>query len=226
MIEKLALQVRALLDPGGFDWFVCGGGAIDTFLGNQTRAHKDLDVAVFWDDRNAIIAFMLASGWKVFEACGGGVVHQLFNKQEDPFARRNLFCFTANESRCQLDALGDDRYRFGLEKKEQLELTYVEFLFNKRDEEYLYLPGKTNVKRHLKKALLSSNEVPHLAPEVVLFYKAGYLDGADARDHHQDFSLILPFLEEEQKQWLKNALEAEYPNGHSWLPLFSNERLL
>ncbi|NHN34650.1 nucleotidyltransferase domain-containing protein [Paenibacillus agricola] len=220
-MEKLISQARTFFNDRRFDWSICGGGAIDLFLGKQTRTHKDLDIVVFWEDRNSVIELMLTSGWKVFEACGGGVVHELFNKQEIPFEKRNLFCFTANESRCKLDPIGDDRYRFGLEEKEQNDFTYVEFLFNKRDDEYFYLPGKANVKRLLNKALLVSNEVPHLAPEVVLFYKSSYLDGSNAIDHNQDFDLSLSFFDEEQKQWLRESLQKEYPNGHTWLQRLS-----
>ncbi|WP_139084569.1 hypothetical protein [Bacillus sp. FJAT-27264] len=133
--------------------------------------------------------------------------------------KRNLFCFTANESRCRLDPIGDDSYRFGFEKKEQNDFTYVEFLFNRRDDDYLYLPGEANVKRLLNKAMFVSNDVPILALEVVLFYKSSYLDGSDTSDHNQDFNVSVPFFDEEKKQWLKESLEKEYPNGHPWLQL-------
>ncbi|WP_274365886.1 nucleotidyltransferase domain-containing protein [Paenibacillus thermotolerans] len=219
-MEPLILDARAFLADHGFDWYVCGGGAIDVFLGKQTRIHKDLDIAVFWEDRSSIIDFMLAAGgWRVFEACGGGIIHELYNKQQ-PIEKRNLFCFTSNENRCTLDSIGDDRYRFGLEKKEQKNFTYIEFLFNQRDNEYFYLPpGNANLKRELHKALLTSNAgIPYLAPEIVLFYKSRYLEySPDISDHYQDFDLTLPSLNEEQKQWLRESLEKEFEKEHLWL---------
>jgi hypothetical protein len=201
----------------GFDWSICGGGAIDLFLGKKTRVHKDLDIAVYWEDRNAIISLMLDSGWRVFEACGGGVIHELFDKQDIPFEKRNLFCFTTNETRCSLEPIGENKYRFGFEKKEQDDFNYVEFLFNKRDDEYFYLPSKPNLKRSLNKAIIKSNDVPFLSPEIVLFYKSSYLDGPDTNDHSQDFTLTLPLLDLEQKQWLRGAIEKEHSNDHVWL---------
>lgn len=217
MVESLIEQARAFLADPGFDWYICGGGAIDVFLGKPTRIHKDLDIAVFWEDRNAIIAFMLAAGWRVLEACGGGVVRELFEVQ--PLAeKRNLFCFTSKEDRCTLEPIGDGTYRFGLEKKEQRDFTYIEFLFNQRDDHDLYLPGNANLKRKLNQALLESGGVPYLAPEVVLYYKARYLEySPEPFDHYQDFNISLPVLEEEQKQWLRNSLEREYADGHEWL---------
>lgn len=182
IVESLISHARAFLENNGFDWYVCGGGAIDVFLGKQS-----------------------------------GVIHELFDKQQ-PFEKRNLFCFTSNENRCRLEPIGDERYRFGLEKREQKDLTYIEFLFNQRDDEYFYLPGNENLKRKLNKALLKSNGVPYLAPDIVLFYKSRYLEySPDTFDHYQDFDLSLPFLNEEQKQWLRESLENEYANEHVWL---------
>jgi len=192
-VELLISNARIFFGNHSFDWSVCGGGAIDLFLGKQTRIHKDLDIAVYWEDRNSIIAFQI------------------------PFEKRNLFCFTAKEYRCRLEPYGDDMYRFSFEKKEQNDFTYVEFLFNQRDDEYFYLPGDGNVKRNLNNALLESNGVPYLAPEIVLFYKSSYLEGLDTFDHNQDFDHTLPFLDEEQKQWLRASLEKKYTNGHVWL---------
>lgn len=51
MVETIISHAREFLSNHGFDWYVCGGGAIDVFLGKQTRKHKDLDIAVFWEDR-------------------------------------------------------------------------------------------------------------------------------------------------------------------------------
>ncbi|GAA3413634.1 hypothetical protein ACFFNY_06885 [Paenibacillus hodogayensis] len=97
---------------------------MDVFLGKQTRIHKDLDIAVFWEDRYSIVDFMLSvGGWRVFEACGGGIIHELLDKQQS-FEKRNLFCFTSNENRCTLESIGNDRYRFGLQTKEQKDFTY------------------------------------------------------------------------------------------------------
>ncbi|WP_028552123.1 nucleotidyltransferase domain-containing protein [Paenibacillus sp. UNC451MF] len=217
-MENIISQARTLLNERGLDWSICGGTAIDLFLGRQTRTHKDLDVAVFWEDRNSIIEFMLSSGWRVLQACGGGVVHELNKKQDEPFEKRNLFCFTANENRVILEPLGQERYKFGLEKLEQRDFTYVEFLFNERDTGDFYLPGEKKIKREIYKAILTtSNGVPYLAPEIVLFYKSSYLDGFDAADHYKDFNVSVSYFNLEQKQWLREALEKEYPNGHEWL---------
>jgi hypothetical protein len=41
--------VAGILEPFDGPWWICGGVAIDLFLGQQTREHHDIDVAVFRD---------------------------------------------------------------------------------------------------------------------------------------------------------------------------------
>ena len=58
----VAKVCRALRDmPCG--WYVCGGWAIDLFLGRVTRAHKDVDISVARADQLRAQEFMRARGW-------------------------------------------------------------------------------------------------------------------------------------------------------------------
>lgn len=117
MLLDIISKAKNLLDRSNFDWAICGGAAIDLYVGKITRTHIDLDVAVFWEDRGLIIDLMLNSGWRVFEACGNGIIHEIKNTNEQSIERRNLFCFTKSETRCQLQAEGNDYYRFKLENR-------------------------------------------------------------------------------------------------------------
>lgn len=47
-------QVRDLLRDVKVPWFVAGGWALDLFLGRATRAHSDIDIAVFRADLDAV----------------------------------------------------------------------------------------------------------------------------------------------------------------------------
>ena len=38
-------------------WFVCGGWALDLFIGKQTREHHDLDIGIFRRDQLALQGF-------------------------------------------------------------------------------------------------------------------------------------------------------------------------
>jgi hypothetical protein len=45
----------------GRPWMVAGGWAIDLYLGRLTRAHKDVEVAIFREDQLALRAYL--DGW-------------------------------------------------------------------------------------------------------------------------------------------------------------------
>ena len=44
-------------------WFLCGGWAVDAWLGRQTRAHADIDLAVFAHDLDAVQDHF--AGWQL-----------------------------------------------------------------------------------------------------------------------------------------------------------------
>lgn len=216
-IKDIISKAKKLLNDSGFDWAVCGGGAIDLFLNKTTRAHTDLDLAVFWEERDMIISFMLNSGWRVFEACGGGIIQELHINSTRTLEKRNLFCFTDSEMRVRLVPIGNDTYNFTLKNQKQVDFNYVEFLFNERNHGNFYFLGDTKITQSLEKTVLNQNGVSFLSPEIVLLYKSSYLNREDANKHFHDFKEVLPFMNDEQKQWLRNALEILHAGNHPWL---------
>ncbi|MCI0814120.1 MAG: hypothetical protein J4N71_03500, partial [Chloroflexi bacterium] len=44
-------------------WALCGGWAVDAWLGRQTRDHPDVDIAVFQDDQRALFDHL--AGWQL-----------------------------------------------------------------------------------------------------------------------------------------------------------------
>lgn len=55
-------QAHDLLKTQSFDYAICGGFAIDLFLGETTRPHGDLDLLVYWPQRDTVIQCMNALG--------------------------------------------------------------------------------------------------------------------------------------------------------------------
>ena len=53
--NNLIVQLKALMQKTGLEYALCGGHAIDLFIGKKTRPHKDIDVVIFLEDRDKII---------------------------------------------------------------------------------------------------------------------------------------------------------------------------
>jgi hypothetical protein len=64
--EQLAAlaRIHELLDGQGIDYWLFGGWAVDLHAGSVTRAHDDLDIAVWLEDHHRIAALLAADGWK------------------------------------------------------------------------------------------------------------------------------------------------------------------
>ncbi|GIN58278.1 hypothetical protein J8TS2_25970 [Lederbergia ruris] len=160
---------------------------------------------------------MINKGWRVFEACGGGKVIELFDDSERQMIR-NLFCFPDNNTRCALQPTNEiNVYQFSIKTYEQIDFDYIEFLFNQRDEKYIYYSNNNSIKRSLNDAFLEKDGIQYLSPEIVLLYKSTYLNSIDATKHHHDFKYSLPLLSLEQKQWLKRSLEICHSGTHEWI---------
>ena len=66
----------------------------------------------------------------------------------------------------------------------------------------------------MDRAVLFSDGIPYLAPELILLYKSTDIE----RDgYQQDFELAYWKMDAAQKAWLRKALRQEYPEGHQWL---------
>jgi Aminoglycoside-2''-adenylyltransferase len=56
-------RVNCLLGEAGIAYWLFGGWAVDFYAGSFTRAHDDLDAAVWLDDLPRIAALLEADGW-------------------------------------------------------------------------------------------------------------------------------------------------------------------
>lgn len=213
-MNRLIEEVNVLLKGQDFSYAICGGFALDLFLGYESRVHGDIDVLAFWEDREAIITYMQHKGFLVYEMLGGGKVHRITDIQMQEKLRKNIFCCTED---CELVRLYDteepDVYWFEFQHSGLSKLNYIEFLFNEKTEaEFVYVRDN-RVKRELEKAILRNDGIPYLAPELCLLYKS---TDVDREGYQQDFELTVKELSKEQKDWFEKAMERLYPEGHKW----------
>ncbi len=76
-MNPLIPESNHLLSKGNFEYAICGGFAIDLFLGYESRKHGDIDILAYWKDRDKIIDYMKALGFEVYEMLGEGKAHHI-----------------------------------------------------------------------------------------------------------------------------------------------------
>jgi hypothetical protein len=214
-MNRLIAEANEILKGQSFEYAICGGFAIDLFLGYESRKHGDIDISAYWKDRNAIIIYMQSKGFKVYEMLGGGRAHHITDINNQLYKKRNIFCITDD---CELvnltqtdekDIYSIDFYHIG-----QTDLNFIEFLFNDKDKDNFLYARNNNIKRELNKAILHNNDIVYMAPELVLLYKSTDIE---REGYQQDYELALVKMNNEQIEWLNNSLKAMYPKGHKWI---------
>lgn len=64
------LEIAEMLSSLDKPWYVAGGWAIDLYLQQQRRDHKDVDIAVFRQDQLTFQNYFLDRGWKLCKYVG------------------------------------------------------------------------------------------------------------------------------------------------------------
>jgi Aminoglycoside-2''-adenylyltransferase len=169
--------VRSLLSSLTVPWWVTGGWATDLAVGQVTRPHDDVDVALLERDEHALRQLP-------------GVGLQLLvgpDRHEQPWtAGRRMLA-------------GPDSIRL---VSPRLPVP-TEVLFAAAvGTTWVYHRGKPTIVRPLSQAGKSRYGIPYLAPEVVLAMKS--MSERDKDEH--DFSSALPLLDRDQREWLRDAI--------------------
>lgn len=194
-------------------WAICGGFALDLFLGKDTRMHSDIDICVFEKDREKLFHYMLQNNWLVYEFRGCGKVRPLEIALSSETGR-NLMCTNGECNLVKFYPCEDEGllwYEFfhtGIK-----EFNYLEFLFNTTNEDYFVFDKNQEIKREISKAILSHKGIPYLAPEIVLLYKSSR---SENKEYQYDFEQTYLHMDDEQKMWFTQSLDVLYPNGHIW----------
>ena len=199
----------------GIDYAICGGHAIDLFIGRKTRPHKDLDLAVFWEDRNKIVQFMINKGWNVYEPCGNEILHKINDINDQKQVKTNIWCVKPDNLHYEFIEKDKNMFSVIFDNSEQIELDFIEFLFNNRFEGNFLYSKNNDIKIDINFCILYSENIPFLTPELVLLYKSKAFE--IIMENQMDFDNALPYLNEKQRVWLKNALIIMFPNGHKWI---------
>jgi hypothetical protein len=152
--EPLA-RVADLMSTFGGMWSLCGGWAVDAWLGRHTRDHKDIDIAVFQDDLNVLLDHL--ADWQLSA-----------HDRVDPDSTEQW-----DGRRLYLPAHVHARH----------EGADLDFQINERSGEDWLLSREPRIALDLRRCAAKSVwGLPTLVPEVILFYKAQEVRGQDETD--------------------------------------------
>jgi hypothetical protein len=184
------LEVSNLLRGLDTLWWFAGGQAIDAFLGYASREHGDIDVACLRRDQRSIQRHLV--GWDLWCAEAG----ELRPWREVEWLEPGI-----HDIWCRRSANAPWRLQLMLDESDGDTWVY------RRD---------TRVRRPLTSIYIADRGSRYLAVEVQLLYKAGRPGAAPVAKNEADFAACLPRLNEDQAEWLAEALEVAHP-GHLWL---------
>jgi hypothetical protein len=201
------LEVARVLADLKAPWYVAGGWAIDLYLNESRRNHKDVDVAVFRRDQLVIQSYLLDRGWELYKYVGDSVaVGRMWVGEQLGLPDRGILARPPAEAE-RIDAF----------------LPAVDLLLSETDGVRWWYHADLRITHALETVGLRSKiGVPILSPEIVLLFKARHVYESDSESllHRQaddgDFNAVERWLPAESRSWLNRALELLYP-GHAWL---------
>lgn len=65
-METIILEANKLFKNFKSPWFICGGFALDMFVGKQLRIHGDFDICSFREHKVEMLQFMQHNGWDLY----------------------------------------------------------------------------------------------------------------------------------------------------------------
>lgn len=186
-------------------WALCGGWAVDAWLGKHSREHGDIDLAVFVEDQRALHDHL--SGWQMlghdeaWEAVGGVGAN---NRWWDGTRHLGVPSHIHARPPERAGAVPEN----GIATLEDGFLLDIQM--NNRTAEAWHLHAEPEITLAFDSAIQTSPwGIPTASPEVLLFYKAQDLRRRDKTD----FAALLPLLTPEQRAWIHKAISTL---GHPW----------
>lgn len=183
-------------------WALCGGWAIDAWLGRISRDHGDVDLSVFDADHEQLAEHL--DGWQLIAHTSVGD-----DSSTGLWDGRRLPVPSHLHARAPQDAgpLPEDGVC------EPAKGWWLDIQIDGNEGDEWVVRREPRVSLPLADALRPSPwGVPATAPETVLFLKAI----APRRRDWRDFVACLPLLDERQIAWLRDAIERTYPE-HPWI---------
>lgn len=187
MFEK-CFEVHRLMKKYDKFWCIAGGWAIDLFLGEITRQHADIEIAVLRNEQKYLRECFANFSIKIIDA-NSDTKQRLWRGE---FLHLPIHELTI----C------------GVVQNEELEILMND---NKVDN-WCYRRDFRIVMPLSKAKIIANNGIPILNPAICLLYKS-----KTPRDKDEiDFKNVYGKLKNQQREWLKNAIML-IDKKHEWL---------
>lgn len=212
---KLFNELSEHLSDMNVEWYLCGGFAIDAYLGKITRKHKDLDITVSFDNMKECIHYLKSKGWEIDAPVGNQrLVPVEFALQNSELYFDNIWCYKKGADFIKTEKTDGVFKYMKFINREQTELDFIEVMFNKIEKGVFYYQKNHNITLNMHSAFIKKGEISILAPEIVLLYKSRNCENSD---YKHDFDMVINNLDKERYNWFINAMNTEYPKGHIWI---------
>ena len=225
-MNTLLKQAQNLFTNCSFPYYICGGFALELYAEDSWRAHSDLDISTFYDYKEEIVEFLLENDWKVYKKIPAEVGYQakLIADSKDKNLENGRVLWALKDDytpQPQPVENSENTYQFFFETTtNQTALNFIEVVFDELDVDSFVLNKEKSITRTLDKAILFKENLPYLAPEIVLFLKSNevYMNHEfHTKKTPIDFNKMIPLLTDAQLEWLRDSLEKNYPDGFDWL---------
>ena len=228
-MNKLILQAHDLFKNCDFPYFICGGFALDMFAGKELRPHGDFDISVFKENKRDVVKFLQDNGWPVYAR---------FFDPDKPETMKDFYLIGDPNDSMLDDCLNmwavkpgsfaDMRLKEGAEGIYTYKIIeprlqgfdFIELSFNTQANNCFVYDEDPSITLELDRAILYKDNVPYMAPELVLFLKSHPFYSEHEYQIPKttfDFKAVMPLLPEKSRQWLMDALDKAWPDGYSWL---------
>lgn len=212
---KLFNEISEHLSGMDIEWYLCGGFAIDAYLGNITRKHKDIDITVSFNDMKECIQYLKSKGWEIDAPVGNQrLVPVEFALQHSELKFDNIWCYKKGADFIITERIDGPFKYMKFTDREQTKLDFIEVMFNKIENGIFYYKRNHNITLDIDNAFIKKENVTILAPEIVLLYKSRNYENCD---YQHDFDMVINKLDKERYDWFINAMNIVYPQGHIWI---------
>ncbi|MGH2610300.1 MAG: nucleotidyltransferase domain-containing protein, partial [Tepidiformaceae bacterium] len=182
-------------------WALCGGWAIDAWLGRETREHGDVDLCVFVQDQRALFEHL--SGWQL-------LAHDATwtPKENDEWWDGRALLNQPSHIHGRPPDRSGPVPADGIATIE--DGFWLDIQIADRSRNDWLISRDPLISMPLREAVATSPwGLPTVVPEVLLAFKARDLRRRD----RLDFEALLPRLDQQQRDWLRDAISLM---GHPW----------